>query len=116
MLPRREVGPIEGHERAAWGTERFGILGERTLPVPGEGIRRRQAFSAYGLAHEQQLVLIQEHDPERAERRVIIGVRTTPAVLEQIDRVLVETYGAAPLSAIQNLLAVHDANIQSTTG
>jgi len=113
-LPRREVDPIEGRERAAWGSERFGILGERTLPLPGEVIRRRQSFSAYGLARDQQLVVIQEHDPERAEPRVMIEVRTAPAVLEQIDRVLVETYGAAPLSSIPNLLSIHDVNDQST--
>ncbi len=41
-LARREVDPIDGRERAAWGTERFGILGERALPVPGEVMRRRQ--------------------------------------------------------------------------
>ena len=102
-LPRREVDLIDGRERAAWGTERFGILGERALPVPGEVMRRRQSFSAYGLAHDQQLVLIQEPDLERAEPRVMIQASTAPAVLEQIERVLMETYGAAPLSSVPNL-------------
>jgi len=95
-LARREVDPIDGRERAAWGTERFGILGERAQPAPGEVMRRRQSFSAYGLAREQQLVLIQEPDLARPEPRVIIQASTAPAVLEQIERVLVETYGAAP--------------------
>jgi hypothetical protein len=82
-LPHREVAPIAGRERADWGTERFGILGERAQPVPGEVMRRHQSFSAYGLARDQQLVLIQEHDLERAEPRVIIGVRTAPTALNR---------------------------------
>ena len=101
-LPRREVDPIESRLRTTWGTERFGILGERALPLPGEVIRRRQSFSVYGLARDQQLAIIQEHDLERAEPRVIIEASTAPTVLEQIDRVLVETYGAAPLSSVPN--------------
>ena len=48
-------------------------------------------FSAYGLARDQQLVLIQEPDLERAEPRVMIQAGTAPAVLEQIGRVLMET-------------------------
>ena len=115
-LPYRAVEPVEGRERAAWGTERFGLLGERMLPLPGEGIRRRQAFSAYGLARDQKLALIQEHELGIAESRVIIEVSTTSVVLEQIDRMLVEIYGATPLSAAPNLLVVHDVNAQSTTG
>ncbi len=98
-LPRREVEPVAGRERAAWGTGRFGLLGERALPLPGETIRRRQSFSAYGLPREQQLVLAQEYDRTNAEPRVIIEASTTPAVLDQIDRVLVETYGATSLSS-----------------
>jgi uncharacterized protein (DUF983 family) len=112
-LPQRAVEPGKGREQAAWGTERFGLLGERTLPLPGEVIRRRQSFSAYGLARDQQLVLIQEHDLERAESRVMIEASATPAVLDQIDRVLVEAYRAAPLAAAPNLLAFHDVNTQS---
>jgi uncharacterized protein (DUF983 family) len=97
-LPRREVEPIEGYERAAWGTERFGLLGERKLPLPGESIRRHSAFSAYGLPREQQLVVAQEFDRENAVPRVIIEASATAVVLEQIDRVLVATYGAIPYS------------------
>lgn len=96
-LPRRTVEPIEGHERAAWGPERFGLLGERALPLPGETFRRHSAFSAYGLSREQRLIVAQEFDRVNAELRVIIEVGATPAVLAQIDRILVETYGAAPL-------------------
>ncbi len=40
----------------------------------------------------------------------MIQASTAPAVLEQIGRVLMETYGAAPLSSIPNLSAVHDVN------
>ncbi|CAG0927542.1 hypothetical protein TFLX_00516 [Thermoflexales bacterium] len=98
-LPRREVERLADREQAAWGTERFGLRGERALPLPGETIRRRQSFSAYGLPREQRLRLAQEHDQLNAGPRVIIEVSATPAVLEQIDRVLVETYGAVPLSA-----------------
>ncbi len=111
----RAVEPIEGRERAAWGTERFGLLGQRMLPLPGEAIRRRQSFTTYGLARDQRLVLMQEHDPASAESRVIIEASATPAVLEQIDRVLVETYGATPLSAAPHLFATHDVNVQSPT-
>lgn len=96
-LPRRDAAPIEGRERAAWGTERFGLLGERFLPLPAEVSRRHQSFSAYGLPREQQLILSQEYDLEKNEPRVIIQASATPAVLEQIERVLVEAYGAMPL-------------------
>jgi uncharacterized protein (DUF983 family) len=99
-LPRRTVKPIEGHERAAWGTERFGLLGERALPLPGETFRRHSAFSAYGLPREQQLIVAQEFDRVNAELRVIIKADATPAVLAQIDRLLVTTYGAVPLPAV----------------
>ncbi len=98
-LPRREVEPIAGRERVAWGTERFGLLGERTLPLPDETIRRRQSFSAYGLPREQQLVLAQENDQTRAESRLVVKASATPTVLAQIDRVLATTYGAIPLDA-----------------
>jgi uncharacterized protein (DUF983 family) len=95
-LPRREAEPIAGYERAAWGTERFGLLGQRALPLPGETVRRHQAFSAYGLPREQQLIIAQEYEPTSFKRRVIIEARTTPAALAQIDRVLATTYGAVP--------------------
>ena len=93
-LPRREVEPIEGRERAAWGTERFGLLGERMLPLPVEVFRRWQAFSAYGLPREQRLIVKQEYDPANARSRVIIEASATAAVLARIDRVLMNTYGA----------------------
>jgi hypothetical protein len=95
-LPRREAEPLEGRERAAWGTERLGLLGERELPLPGESFRRHSAFSAYGLARDQQLVVAQEIDRENAAPRVIIEASTTVVVLAQIDQVLVATYGAVP--------------------
>ena len=98
-LPRRVVDPPEGYERAAWGTERFGLRGERALPLPGETFRRHSAFSAYGLPRGQQLVVAQEFDRAQTELRVIIEASATPVVLAQIDRVLVATYGAAPLPA-----------------
>jgi len=98
-LPRREVKPIEGRERAAWGTERFGLLGERALPLPGETIRRHQSFSAYGLPREQQLIITQEYNQPNTEPRVIIQASATPIVLVQIDQVLVTTYGAVPARA-----------------
>ncbi len=98
-LARREVESVEGRERAAWGTERFGLLGERVLPLPGESIRRHQAFSAYGLLREQQLIVTQEYGQATAEPRVSIEAKTTPAVLAQIDRLLSATYGAVPLQA-----------------
>jgi uncharacterized protein (DUF983 family) len=97
-LPRRAVESIEGRERAAWGTDRFGLLGERALPLAGEIFRRHAAFSAYGLARDQQLVVAQEIDRKNAAPRVIIEAGTTTVVLAQIDRVLVATYGAVPLS------------------
>jgi len=99
-LSRREVEPIEGRERAAWGTDHFGLLGERALPLPGESIRRRQSFSAYGLPREQLLAVIQEHDLQKAGPSVMIKISATPPVLDQINRVLVETYEAAPLATI----------------
>jgi hypothetical protein len=114
-LPRCAIDPIEGRERAAWGTAHFGILGERTLPLPGEVIRRHQSFSAYGLMRDQQLVLIQEHDLQRAEPRVVIEASTIPNVLDQIDRLLVDSYGAARLPADPNSVVAHDVNTQSTT-
>jgi hypothetical protein len=114
MLPRREVDPVEGRERRP-GNGRFGILGERMLPCPAKSFAVVNRSRLWPGA-DQQLVLIQEHDPKRAAPRVIIVVRTAPAALKQIDRVLVETYGAAPLSSAPNLLSVHDVNIQSTTG
>ncbi|HTP10375.1 MAG TPA: DUF983 domain-containing protein [Anaerolineae bacterium] len=97
-LPQRGVEPIEGRERAAWGTDRFGLLGERALPLPGEAFRRHQAFSAYGLSREQQLIVAQEIDRANFAPRVIIEASTTPVVLAQIDRALVTTYGAVSLS------------------
>jgi uncharacterized protein (DUF983 family) len=97
-LPRRAVEPLEGRERAAWGTDRFGLLGERDWPRPGETFRRQAAFSAYGLARDQRLVVAQEIDRAEAAPRVIIEVSATAAVLAQIDRLLVTTYGAAPYS------------------
>lgn len=105
-LPRREAEPIEGCERAAWGTERFGLLGERALPLPDETYRRHSAFSAYGLPREQRLIVAQEFDRRNAEPRVIIEASATAAVLELIDRVLVTTYGAVPRSAE----SVHESN------
>jgi uncharacterized protein (DUF983 family) len=96
-LGRREVESVEGRERAAWGTERFGLMGERALPLPGETIRRHQAFSAYGLLREQQVIVSQEYSPANAEPHVIIEASATPAVLAQIDRLLSTTYGAVPL-------------------
>ena len=98
-LPRRAVDPIEGHERAAWGTERFGLLGERALPLPGETFRRHSAFRTYGLPREQQLIVTQKIDRANVEPRVIIEASTTTAALAQIDRVLVTTYEAVPLPA-----------------
>jgi uncharacterized protein (DUF983 family) len=98
-LPRRALEPIEGRERAAWGMERFGLLGERDLPLPDETFRRHAAFSAYGLPREQQLIVTQEIDRENTTPRVIIEVSATAAVLDQIDRLLVATYGAVPVSA-----------------
>ncbi len=98
-LPRRDVEPIEGRQRAAWGTERFGILGERTLPLPDETFRRHQAFSAYGLSREQRLVIRQDYDRTQAEPRVIIEASAPPVVLAQIGQVLATTYGAVPLRA-----------------
>jgi uncharacterized protein (DUF983 family) len=98
-LPRRAVEPIADRERAAWGSEHFGLLGERALPLPGETFRRHSAFSAYGLPREQQLIVTQEHTPPNWEPRVIIEANTTSAVLAQIDRVLVTTYGASSLPA-----------------
>ena len=98
-LAYREVESSEGRERAAWGTERFGLRGERALPLPGETIRRHQAFSAYGLLREQQLIVTQAYNQTNAEPRVIIEASATSAVLAQIDRVLVATYGAVPLHA-----------------
>ena len=96
-LPRREVEPIEGCERAAWGTEHFGLLGERALPLPGETIRRHQAFSAYGLPRGQRLIVTQEYEQTSREPRVIIEAGATSAALDQIDQVLVSTYGAVSL-------------------
>ncbi len=98
-LPLREIDPVEGYERAAWGTERFGLLGKRALPLPGETIRRHQAFSAYGLSRKQQLLVTQKYDRESNERHVSIEVSATAAVLAQIDQVLVAAYGAVPLPA-----------------
>lgn len=96
-LPRRAVEPSSDREQASWGTDRFGLLGERALPLPDESFRRHAAFSAYGLPREQRLVVAQEYQPPNRELRVIIRANTTPAVLAQIDRVLVTTYGAVPL-------------------
>ena len=106
-LPRREVKPIAGHERAAWGTDRFGLLGKRELPLPGETFRRRAAFSAYGLARDQQLIVAQEIDRAKAAPRVIIEASATPAVLAQIDRMLLTTYRAVPYSTE----SVHESNV-----
>jgi hypothetical protein len=103
-LPRREIEPGESVERAAWGTARFGLLGERALPLPGETIRRHQAFHAYGLPREQALAIIQEYDLATQTSRVIIQASATPEVLAQIDRILVDGYTAAPIeiAAVQN--------------
>ncbi len=98
-LPRREVEPIEGRERVAWGTEQFGLLGERMLPLPVEVFRRRQAFSAYGLPRKQHLIVKQEYDQAKDEARVVIEASTTAAVLAQIDGILTDTYGAVALPA-----------------
>ena len=76
-LPRREVEPIDGRERAAWGTERFGLLGERVLPLPGESMRRHQAFNAYGLAREQRLIVRQEYNQPNAAARLCCSLRIT---------------------------------------
>ena len=76
-LPHRAVEPIEGRERAAWGTERFGLLGERTLPLPGEVIRRRQSFSAYGLARDQQLSRQRRNTTGKEPSRVL-SLRPAP--------------------------------------
>jgi hypothetical protein len=96
-LPRRKVEPIEGREQAAWGMERVGLLGERTLPLPGETMHRRQSFSTYGLPREQQLIVAQEYEQTSSEPRVIIEARATSAALDQIDQVLATTYGAVSL-------------------
>jgi uncharacterized protein (DUF983 family) len=96
-LPRREIEPDESVERAAWGTALFGLSGERARPLPGETIRRQQAFHAYGLPREQVLAIIQEHDPATQTTRVIIQVSTTSEVLAQIERILVDTYTAMPI-------------------
>ena len=101
-LPRRTVEPIEGRERVAWGTDRFGLLGERDLPLSGETVRHHAAFSAYGLARDQQLVVAQEIDRDQAAPRVIIEASATPIVLAQIDRLLVSTYGAVPYPSGSN--------------
>jgi uncharacterized protein (DUF983 family) len=98
-LPRREVEPIAGRERAAWGTERFGLLGERALPLAGETFRRHAAFSAYGLPREQQLIVTQELNRAEVAPRVIIEATATAAVLAQIERLVVTTYGAVPISS-----------------
>jgi uncharacterized protein (DUF983 family) len=100
-LPRHEIEPDAALgaaiERAAWGTARFGLMGERALPLPGETFRRHSAFSAYGLTRDQALALIQEYDLDTRTTRVIIQARTTPDVLARIDRILVDTYTAAPI-------------------
>jgi uncharacterized protein (DUF983 family) len=96
-LPRREIEPNESSERAAWGTARFGLLGERALPLPGETFRRHQAFRAYGLPRAQALAIIQEYDLASQTTRVIIQAETTPDVLAQIDRILVDSYTATPI-------------------
>jgi uncharacterized protein (DUF983 family) len=101
-LPHRAVEPIEGRERAAWGTVRFGLLGERDLPRPGETFRRHAAFSAYGLPREQRLIVTQEIDRADAEPRVIIETSATAAVLAQINHVLTATYGAMPTAVVPN--------------
>jgi uncharacterized protein (DUF983 family) len=98
-LPRRAVDPIEGWERAAWGTARFGLLGERQLPLPGESFRRSQSFSAYGLTRAQTLSLLQEFDLAAGEPRVIIRASATPERLAQIDQMLLTTYEAVRLPA-----------------
>jgi uncharacterized protein (DUF983 family) len=95
-LSRREIEPNATIERAAWGTTRFGLTGERALPLPGETFRRQQAFRAYGLAHGQALALIQEYDLDTRTARVIIQAQTTPDVLVRIDQILADTYLAAP--------------------
>jgi len=103
-LPRREIEPSEPVERAAWGSARFGLSGERTRPLPGETIRRHQAFRAYGLPREQSLAIIQEYDLATQTSRVIIQASTTLEVLAQIDRILVDAYTATPIeiAAVQN--------------
>ena len=93
-LPRREIKPDESTERAAWGTPLFGLLGERVRPLPGETIRRQQAFRAYGLTREQTLAIIQEYDLDTRAARVIIQASATPDMLAQIDRILTDTYTA----------------------
>ncbi len=93
-LPRRTIEPSADREVAAWGTERFGLLGERALPLPGEAVRRHAAFSAYGLPREQRLIVTQEFTHPDTAPRVIIEVSATPDGLAQIDRVLSSTYGA----------------------
>ncbi len=109
-LPRREVEPSADHERAAWGTVRFGLLGERALPLPGETIRRHQAFSAYGLPREQKLIVTQEYNQTNHEPRVIIEASAPSAVLAQIDRVLGTAYGAVPLATESEQDKVHHDN------
>lgn len=93
-LPYRAVEPSEGRERAAWGSARCGLLGERAPCLPGETFRRHAAFSAYGLPREQQLSITQKVDRANNQLRVIIEASATALALAQIDRVLVESYGA----------------------
>ncbi len=96
-LARRPIDLSDDQvERAAWGNERFGLLGERARPSPGATQRRWQAFSAYGLREDRSVTVRQEWAVLTAEAppRVIVEVKATPNVLDQIDRLLVETYEA----------------------
>ena len=99
-LARRTIDLSDDHvERAAWGTEQLGLLGERAYPLPGEDRRRWQAFSAYGLPEDRAVTVRQEWPVPTAEAqpRVIVQVNATSEVLAQIDRMLMETYDARTL-------------------
>ncbi len=101
-LARRPIDlSDEQVERAAWGTERLGLLGERAVVLPGEEQRRWQAFSAYGLCEDRAVTVRQEWPAPNGATppRLIVQVRATPEVASQIDRLLVETYVAVSLPA-----------------
>jgi hypothetical protein len=99
-LARRPIDLADEQvERAAWGTDRLGLLGERALPLPGEDQRRWQAFSAYGLLEDRAVIVSQEWPAPigATPPRLIVQVRATPEVVSQIDWMLVETYAATAL-------------------
>ncbi len=101
-LARRPIDlSDEQVERAAWGTDRLGLLGERGLPLPGEDHRRWQTFSAYGLREDGAVIVRQEWPVPigATPPRLTVQVRATLEVVSQIDRMLVETYEALALSA-----------------